>query len=155
MRQLSLAQELWTVVKDGDDTARDIFAGHYSRRYYLDGRNPKLFVGPGRKLVLVSPDARALFIWRLFLDDAIPKQTGVNCAVFRNEGSRLSSELIREADRLAFEIFAGENRHYTYVNPDKVRRKRDPGRCFLRAGWKHAGWTKGGLRILELWRKTA
>jgi len=29
-----------------------------------------------------------------------------------------------------------------------VRRKRDPGRCYLRAGWKRIGETQGGLIVL-------
>jgi hypothetical protein len=36
------------------------------------------------------------------------------------------------------------------IDPGKVRHKRDPGRCYLRAGFHPAGWTKGGLRVLQL-----
>jgi hypothetical protein len=119
-----------------------------SRRHYADGRKPLLFVGPGEKLVLVTPDALALFVWRKFL--SITHEEGVNCAVFRNEGPKLSSELIKAAVELAWERWPGE-RLYTYINPRKIRHKRDPGRCFLRAGWRHVGWTKDqGLRILEI-----
>lgn len=38
----------------------------------------------------------------------------------------------------------------TFVNAEKVRPKRDPGRCYLRAGWHYAGETKGGLVALAL-----
>lgn len=139
----------WIVVKDGNDTARDIFHRHYSRQAYLDGRDPKLIVGPGQKMVLLWSCARSLFVWRKFIDDAVPKQEGVNCAVFRNEGvtGLLSSELIRKADAIADERWPGE-RHYTYVNPKKIRSS-NPGYCFIKAGWRPCGWTKGGLRILE------
>jgi hypothetical protein len=44
-------------------------------------------------------------------------QRGVNCAVFRNESSVLSSELIREACGLAWTRWPGE-RLYTYVRRD-------------------------------------
>jgi hypothetical protein len=37
----------------------------------------------------------------------------------------------------------------TFVDPAKTRRKRDPGRCFRRAGWQHAGFTAGGLYVLQ------
>ena len=37
----------------------------------------------------------------------------------------------------------------TFVNTDKVRPKRDPGRCYLRAGWRNVGFTKGGLVALQ------
>jgi hypothetical protein len=75
----------------------------------------------------------------------------VNCAVFRNEGSSegRSSDLIRAAVQIARERW-GHERLYTYVNPGKVRRKRDPGRCFLRAGFRRCGVTKSGLLILEI-----
>ena len=146
-RQLSLLPGPWVEVKDGDDTAREIFDQHYSRRRYRDGRRPLLFVGPGEKMVLVTPDARALFVWRKFR--SLNDQDGVNCAVFRNEGAGRSSELIRTACELAWTRWPGE-RLYTYVNPRKVRRKRDPGRCFLRAGWRYCGETQGGLLILEI-----
>ena len=93
----------WVLTTDGDDTARAIFDCHYSRYRYADGRKPLLFVGPGEKMVLVRHDARALFVWRRFV--SADGQQGVNCAVFRNEGPELSSQLIREADALAAQIF--------------------------------------------------
>jgi hypothetical protein len=146
-RQISLLEATWLLVKDGNDTARAIFDAHYSRRHYADGRKPLLFVGPGEKLVLVTPDALGVFIWRKFLSSN--KQDGVNCAAFRNEGAGRSSDLIRAAVEIAWERWP-HDRLYTYINPKKVRHKRDPGRCFLRAGWRHCGWTKSGLRILEM-----
>ena len=146
MRQASLIDAIWIPVKDGNDTGRAIFDGHYSRYFYADGRKPKLYVGPGEKMVLLTPDALGLFIWRKFI--SLDHQEGVSCAVFRNEGPQLSSDLIRAADDLAWERWPGE-RLYTYVDPRKVRHKRDPGRCFLKAGWRYFGWSKGGLRILD------
>ena len=135
----------WIEVKDGDDRARGIFNRHYSRRRYLDGRHPLLFVGPGEKMVLLTSDCRALFIWRKFISD--DAQEGVNCAVFRNEGPWLSSELIEHAVRLAQERWPRE-RLFTYVNGKKIR-STNPGYCFLRAGWQRCGKAKGGLTILE------
>jgi hypothetical protein len=38
----------------------------------------------------------------------------------------------------------------TFVNADKVRRKRDPGRCYLKAGFENVGFTKGGLVALQM-----
>lgn len=74
--------------------------------------------------------------------------------LFRNEGAGLSSELITSAVDLTVEKWGEPPRGIiTFVDPGKVRRKRDPGRCYLRAGWAHLGWTKGGhgrpqLRVL-------
>lgn len=146
-RQMSMVETVWLPVKDGNDTGRAIFDQHYSRYFYADGRKPKLYVGPGEKMVLLTPDALALFVWRKFI--SMDHQEGVSCAVFRNEGPQLSSDLIRNAVALAWARWPGL-RLYTYVDPLKTRRKRDPGRCFIRAGWRHSGWSKGGLRILEI-----
>ncbi len=38
----------------------------------------------------------------------------------------------------------------TFVDPAKTRRKRDPGRCYRRAGFTHVGETAGGLVALQL-----
>lgn len=135
----------WLPALDGDARARAIFNRHYSRRRYVDGRKPKLFVGPGEKMVLLTPFCDALFVWRKFRSD--DGQPGVNCAIFRNESQYLSSDLIREADDLAWQRWPGE-RLYTYINPKKIR-STNPGFCFLSAGWKKCGMTKSGLIILE------
>jgi len=136
----------WYAVKDGNVQARDIFNRHYSRIHYADGRNPKLFVGPGEKMVLMTADGTALFIWRKFISDN--GQNGVNCAVFRNEGNILSSSLILEAEQIAWQRWPGE-RLYTYVAPNKIKSS-NPGYCFLQAGWHKCGITKSNkLVILE------
>ncbi|MDQ3802518.1 MAG: hypothetical protein M3416_01485 [Acidobacteriota bacterium] len=94
---------------------------------------------------MLTPEADALFVWRKFISD--DGQEGVNCAVFRNEGDRLSSDLILEAERWAWAKWPGE-RLYTYVNPRKVR-SANPGYCFLKAGWRKSGESKKGLLIFE------
>lgn len=133
----------WVEIKDGNDSARAIFRNHYSAR---PSSTSKLFVGPGDKCVLITPCARAMFVWRKFLDDS--GQVGVNCAVFRNEGAGLSSDLIRAADAIADARWPGE-RHYTYVDARMVR-STNPGCCFKFAGWRRCGETrKRRLVILE------
>lgn len=140
------AANVWTEVRDGNPSALALMERHYSRVRYGDGRRHDRFVGPGERIVLLTADARALFVWRRFRskDD----QRGVNCAVFRNEGSTLSSDLIRAAMDLAWHRWPGE-RFYTYVNPRKIRSP-NPGYCFLRAGWRRCGITKSRrLLVLE------
>lgn len=132
------APSTWIEVKDGNATGRALFHRHYSYKPYRDGRDPALYCGPGEKLVLLTPDARALFVWRKF--NSADGQRGVNCAVFRNEGSGLASELITAAEEIAWKRWPGE-RLFTYVNPRKVR-SRNPGYCFIRAGWRKCGATK-------------
>jgi len=40
---------------------------------------PKLFVGPGEKLVLRTWECDAIWVWRKFIDDS--GQEGINCAI--------------------------------------------------------------------------
>lgn len=142
----------WLSIRDGDSRGFALYSRHYTYHDYRDGRrrNPSnptrfLFVGPGEKMVLLTADCRALFVWRKFIDNS--GQTGVNCAVFRNEGDELSSSLILEAEQLAWQRWPGE-RFYTYVHSGKVQSS-NPGYCFKMAGWRECGRTKGGLLILE------
>ncbi|MBS0258359.1 MAG: hypothetical protein JSR13_11675 [Proteobacteria bacterium] len=142
----------WIEVRDGNDTARAIFDRHYSRYLYADGRKPKIFVGPGEKLVLLTADARALCVWRKFR--SADGQDGVNCAVFRNEGDERASELLRAAMALAWRRWPGE-RLFTYIDtyavpPKMVRGNPMWGYSFKKAGWRFAGVTKTRkLHIME------
>lgn len=136
---------LWWVTRDGDLDCLALYERHYSAYRYADGRERRLFVGPGEKLVLRTAAGDACFAWRRFIDDS--GQQGVNCAVFRNESQHLSSTLIRQADAIADAVWT-DRRHYTYVDGQAVA-SRNPGYCFLAAGWKRCGRTKGGLLILE------
>jgi len=72
--------------------------------------------------------------------------------LFRNEGKDRSSELIREAVAATRSIWPDVPvlGMVTFVDASKVRHKRDPGRCFLRAGFLRAGETKGGLLAFQL-----
>lgn len=142
----------WVEVKDGNELVAQMYARHYSSYRYADRRrsqhgyrNRFLVLGPGEKMVLLSVDGLAIFGWRRFKDDS--GQVGVNCAFFRNEGATRSSELILAAEQHARRRWGGA-RLYTYVNPRAVR-STNPGYCFLVAGWRKCGSTKGGLLILE------
>lgn len=136
----------WLTARDGDARARALYRRHYSCYHYRDGRNPAKFVGPGEHIVLLTPECDALFIWRKFRDDS--GQEGVNCACFRNESTRLASDLIREACAIAWRRWPGQ-RLYTYINAQAIQSP-NPGYCFKEAGWRFCGQTKGGLHILEL-----
>ena len=144
---------LWLPARDCDPRAYALFSRHYSASNYADGRrcdpsNPTRFsfVGPGEKMVLLTADCRALFVWRKFISRN--GQQGINCAVFRNESDILSSRLILEAEQLAWQRWPGE-RLYTYVDQRKVK-STNPGYCFKVAGWQPCGITKSNkLLILE------
>jgi hypothetical protein len=137
----------WLPVRDGDPTAAALYDRHYSRNPSARG-NPRV-AGPGQKIVLLTPCARALFVWRVFITkDPTAGEGDVNCAIFRNEGAGRASDLIRAAMAMAWERWPGR-RLYTYVNPRRVR-SRNPGYCFKAAGWRVCGMTKTRrLLILE------
>lgn len=116
---------------------------HYSRRTV----GARQFCYAGRKLVLRDTRGDVLFVWMWPLDELrMDKQTGYNCAIFRNESPRLSSEIIAEAEQAAYAKW-GLNRVYTYVDGRKIRSS-NPGYCFQRAGWHKAGLSRGGLTLL-------
>lgn len=133
----------------GDYEAARMADRHYSRRTV---GSPQ-FTGPGTDLVLRNTEGTILFVW-IYHNAAgehlqrWDKQIGYCCSLFRNESSRIASEIILEAERIVRDTW-GPNRVYTYVNPRKIKRTRSPGRCFLKAGWSRASVTKYGLILLE------
>jgi hypothetical protein len=149
---LSPFEGFWLPVKRTDVRARRLADRHYSRQT-IGARD---FMGPGRTLVLVTADARA--VWGV-LENLDPRgRRRWRCSIFRNEGPVRSSDLVREATA---RTFAHWRDHYgalpdvpltTEVDASAVRAKRDPGRCFLRAGWTRrpgVGASRRALVVLE------
>lgn len=135
-----------------DPMARPLADRHYNRQKV----GAVQFAPPARHvLVLITEPADALWI------SAWPDAEYVRhawpgawvCSLFRNEGPSLSSELIGEAVA-ATRAAWGEPPDVgmvTFVDPTKTRRKRDPGRCFRRAGFVEIGRTRElGLVVLQL-----
>jgi len=141
----------WWLTKDGDAACLALYEKHYSAYRYRDGRIRRLFCGPGEKVVLRTWAGDAFFVWRRFRDACLDAhrqpQAGINCAAFRNEGTKRSSDLVRQADAIA-DCLWPHRRHYTYVDPHRIR-STNPGCCFRLAGWHRCGVTKGGLIVLE------
>jgi hypothetical protein len=74
------------------------------------------------------------------------------CSIFRNESPHLSSELIREAVS-ATRWYFGEPPALgmvTFIHRGKTKPKRDPGYCYLKAGFSKCGMTKGGLYAVQM-----
>jgi hypothetical protein len=138
----------WLGTHQNDPRASALF-----RRHYSWGKNHRrlghaAFCPPGQKMVLLTQDCDALFVWHRPVLPRPSGQTGVLCSVFRNESDVLSSHLIAEADALADRRWPGE-RHFTYVDPTKIR-STNPGFSFLCAGWRRCGTNKDGrLVVLE------
>ncbi|HEY2592521.1 MAG TPA: hypothetical protein VGK33_01320 [Chloroflexota bacterium] len=147
-----LAEGNWLAVTRTDPRAFAMYRRHYSaeKNARASGRSNTNVAGPGETMVLLTEACDALFVWMHNTVARFDGQLGVNCAVFRNEGSVLSSDLVREADELAWRRWADYPRHFTYVDPSKIRRKRDPGRCFLKAGWRACGLSAEGKVLMEI-----
>lgn len=110
---------------------------HYSRQTH--GSNQIL--APGETLLLEGDRS----VWGVVhnFDPGQDDTRRWRCTIFRNEGGgRRSSDLIRLATSMTFDYWP---RAYgrlpsvpltSEVDVDKVRHKRDPGRCFRKAGWE-------------------
>lgn len=131
---LELGAPVWQRRRKSDPAACALADRHYSR-----GRVGAGQVGPpGRLLVFVTPCERAAWITHWPAPElAMDGLDAWRCSMFRNEGAGLSSDLIRAAMDLIAQLWTDRpaDGWATWVEVDKVRRKRDPGRCFLRAGW--------------------
>lgn len=138
----------WQSSWRGDPIARILADRHYNRQSVGSSQ----FVPPGRCVVLrISNQAVWVTSWP-FAEYTQHAWAGawVN-SLFRNESDHLSSELITEAVAATRAIWEPPRIGIvSFVDADKTRRKRDPGRCYRRAGWTHVGYTKGGLYAFQL-----
>jgi len=139
----------WERVLSLDAKLRSFAAPHYSRQ---NPDSPQL-APPGRRLYFATPDRRAL--WASSRQKfAAPHRLGSwVCTFFRNEGAGLSSDLIRAAVAATRHCWGDPPARgmATEVDPTKTRKKRDPGRCYRRAGFRDFGErTKRGLVVLRL-----
>lgn len=132
----------WLSSWKADPRALPLADRHYNRQKI----GAPQFVPPGRSVVLLTEPADALWVssWPLEQYTRHAWAGAWVCSLFRNEGPDLSSELIAEAVAATRSAW-GEPPvlgMVTFVDQTKVRRKRDPGRCFIRAGFEVAGRTK-------------
>lgn len=130
----------WHLTHSQDPRGRALADRHYSRQTPGSAR----FVAPGSPLVLItgSGDAVWVSLQQEHQDHAWPGAWV--CPIFRNESAHLSSELIREACAATIALWGAPPPPHgliTFVDERAVRPKRDPGRCFRRAGFVEIGRT--------------
>jgi hypothetical protein len=155
---------MWRTSHRFDARALPLADRHYNRRKV---GSPQ-FVPPGRCFVLLSECRRALWVtsWPFaeYVRHAWPG-AWVN-SLFRSEGAGVASTLIREAIAATRSIWpAPKQGMVSFVSPKHVpavRRRLPPkhlhrhvfeqegrteiyGYCYLKAGFGHVGYTKGGL----------
>jgi hypothetical protein len=139
----------WLSSHRADPRALALYKRHYSAKKNARWRAARSlnFVGPGQPMVLLTVGCDAVFVWVKNTGERWDKQAGIICTLFRNESPKLSSDLIREADDLAWQRWA-DPRHFTYVDPTEVRSS-NPGYCFVMAGWSRCGSSAEGKLIFE------
>lgn len=126
-----------------DPRAREVADRHYNRQKV----GAKQFVPPAGCLVLTTADYGALWVTSTPIADYVKHDwpdAWVN-SLFRNESRQvLSSALIIQAVAASLAVLGPPppNGIVSFVDASKTRRKRDPGRCYRRAGWRHVGFTK-------------
>lgn len=138
----------WRLSYRADPGARVIADRHYNRQSVGSAQ----FVPPGKCLVLLPDAALWVTSWPIadYVQHAWAGAWMNSC--FRNEGEQLSSALIIEAVAITRWRWphAPELGMVTFVDADRTRRKRDPGRCYRRAGFIHVGFTQGGLWAFQM-----
>lgn len=141
----------WHKSHRADPEVRPLADRHYNRQKI----GAPGFAPPGRCLVLKTEARDAFWItsWP-FARYVKHRFAGAwVCSAFRNEGRVLSSELIREAVSATVAYYGPSPGMgmVTFVDTSKVRAKRDPGYCYIKAGFEPAGETAGGLAVLWLY----
>ena len=141
---------LWELSNHCDPRAARLADRHYSRKTI----GAPQFTPPGRKIVLLTPAEDAYWVTSFpFAEFVRHAWAGaLLCSAFRNEGPTLSSDLVRAAvacTRWKWPEIPDLGM-VTFIDASKVRKKRDPGRCFRKAGFNPVGHTKGGLVALQL-----
>ncbi len=151
--QASMEQP-WRLSWRADPRARRLADRHYNRQTL----GAKQFVPTGSCLVLLTDDADAVWV------TSWPKAEYVQHAwagAFVNSLFRREELCPYRASQLITAATAATRARWpqvpdlgivTFVNADKVRRKRDPGRCYRRAGWHLVGTTRAGLLAFQLQR---
>jgi len=145
-----MTESPWRLSDRFDPAALPLADRHYNRQKV---GSPQ-FVPPGRCLVLLTADRSALWVTSWPFAQFVRHAWGgawVN-SLFRNEGEGLSSDLIRlaVAHTAARWPAVPDLGMVTFVDASKVRRKRDPGRCYRKAGFHHVGFTAGGLHAFQM-----
>ena len=142
----------WELSHRADPVAAAIADRHYNRQNI---GSPQ-FVPPGRCVVLKCATETGQAFWVTswpFAEYVRHEWAGAwVCSAFRNEGAGKSSDLIKSAIAATRYIFGDPPPlgMITFVDKRHVRPKRDLGHCYIIAGFRPCGETKGGLAALMM-----
>ena len=141
--------DTWALSHRADPAVVPLADRHYNRQKV----GAPQFAPPGRCLVLKRPDAFWITSWPFaeYVRHAWPG-AWINSCFRREGGDHLASDMIRAA--VAATVWRWPDvpdlGMVTFVDAGKVTHKRDPGRCYRHAGFRHVGFTKGGLLAWQL-----
>lgn len=141
----------WRLSYRADPIGADLADRHYNRQKV----GAPQFVPPGACLVLLADDDQSVWVTSWPKAEFVKHEWAgawVNSLFRREGGEMLASEMIRQA------VAATRSRWpdvpplgmVSFVDSRKVRHKRDPGRCYRKAGFRHVGFTKGGLHVFQM-----
>ena len=144
----------WRLSDRADPAALPLADRHYNRQ---KPGSPQ-FVPPGRCLVLLTEDRSAVWTTSWPFAEYVRHKWGgawVNSLFRREGGPHLASDLIRFAVAHTRAVWPDVPPQgiVTFVDAAKVRPKQDPGYCYRKAGWRHVGYTKGGLWAFQQLRE--
>lgn len=140
---------IWQISHRADQKARVIADRHYNRQKV---GSPQ-FVPPGRCFVLKQK--RAVWVTSWPFEQYVKHDWGgawVNSLFRRQGGRQIASEMIRDAvaaTRWKWPEVPALGM-ISFVDENKVRKKAQPGRCYIEAGFKYVGRTKGGLLAFQM-----
>lgn len=140
--------EVWESTHRQDARIAAFADRHYSRQSHGSAQ----FAPPGEGVFLISEGA----VW-VVVRNRMGGVYRLRNTLFRREDGcpHTASALIAAAVCRTREVWAARYGAVptepltTEVDPRRVRHKRDPGRCYLRAGWRVVGRTARGLVVLE------
>jgi hypothetical protein len=150
----------WTLSHRADPRALPIADRHYNRQKV---GSPQ-FVPPGRCIVLLSTETDALWVSSWPFAEYVKHDwpgAWVNSCFRREPTAARASDLIWDAVSATNYFWPPPSfpcRHcghevsmLSFIDTDHVRRKRDYGRCYIKAGWRRCtATTKAGLIVVHV-----
>jgi len=148
-RESLFASSRWKVSHRADPIAVALADRHYNRQHVGSPSSSRRVVTSASSRPKAMPSGRPHGRSRSTSSTPGPDRGSTRSSA--TKAPTLSSELILEAIAATRWTWTPPDLGIiTFVDAGKVRRKRDPGRCYRRAGFDHVGYTKGGLLVFGM-----
>jgi hypothetical protein len=142
---------MWRESWRADPVGREIADRHYNRQRVGAAQ----FVPPGACAVFVAVDERSLWVTSWPKAEFVQHDWAgawINSCFRREGGDHRASDMIRAAVAATRAKWSDVPPlgMVTFVDPRKVAPKQQPGWCYLKAGFRLVGATKGGLLAFQM-----